>query len=130
MGVCGTKRKPPGAGWPPGGIMRVDSESPCPEGYSSSLDEPYPDPYVGVKPDIGVVEGGMSGAGGVVTRAAGLRRAAFLAAFLAGLALRAVFRRATFLDDAFFPEALRTAFFRRGALRFLDFFATVSPPLL
>jgi len=72
-----------------------------------------------------VVEGTEVGAGpegvgagvvpGAAFRAAGLRRTAFLAAFLAGLALRVTFRRATFLADAFFPEALRAAFFRRGA---------------
>ena len=82
------------------------------------------------------MEGTAAGAGpegvgtgavlGAAFRAAGLRRVAFLA----GLALRVTLRRATFLADAFFPEALRVAFFRRGALRLADFLATVSPPLL
>ena len=86
------------------------------------------------------MEGTAAGAGpegvgtgavlGAAFRAAGLRRVAFLAAFLAGLALRVTLRRATFLADAIFPEALRVAFFRRGALRLADFLATVSPPLL
>ena len=62
-------------------------------------------------------------------RAGALRAAAFFGRdFLAGRALRAVFRRAELLE-AFMRDALRAAFFRRGALRFAFFFATVSPPL-
>jgi hypothetical protein len=58
-----------------------------------------------------------------------LRRAALRAAFFAGLALRALFRRDDFLPAAFLAEALRRAPFRRGALRFAFLFATVSPPV-